>query len=293
MADGWSTYPHDWDERRRAVYRRDGYQCQNCDARGGSAGDTELHCHHIVPKSKGGSHDKSNLVTLCRDCHNRVHDQHIPEMSDVSNSQRQNAGSNKWVTRTTTNESSGPTNPFIDPDVTVYGELSETTDPIDESEEGVDNKSVGGSSSTDVAHNKSKSNSETNSPVHELRESTDNRSVGTNSSTDVVSDEFESEEQTKELGPGGINFISLFPSAYMVLGIYSNSGLAFQIAIFTLGTIALPIGAVVIHLLHKDHKEEQGVEIGARSFLYTLVTTISILFFKLTHITFDSVVSVT
>jgi len=29
--------------------------------------------HHIVELSKGGTHDESNLVSLCRSCHSRVH----------------------------------------------------------------------------------------------------------------------------------------------------------------------------------------------------------------------------
>ena len=29
--------------------------------------------HHIVPLSRGGTHDSSNLMSLCRSCHNKVH----------------------------------------------------------------------------------------------------------------------------------------------------------------------------------------------------------------------------
>ncbi|WP_121821072.1 HNH endonuclease [Halostella salina] len=65
--------PSDWDSRRKKVYRRDGYTCQHCGAKGGQNGDTELHAHHIVPKSRGGSHHLNNLVTVCRDCHKAIH----------------------------------------------------------------------------------------------------------------------------------------------------------------------------------------------------------------------------
>ncbi|MCC6935559.1 MAG: HNH endonuclease [Thermomicrobiales bacterium] len=61
-------YPDDWDDRRRAVYRRDGYRCVNC-----GATDVELHAHHIVPLSVGGSNNTSNIVTLCRACHESLH----------------------------------------------------------------------------------------------------------------------------------------------------------------------------------------------------------------------------
>jgi len=66
-------YPSDWGSRRKQVYKRDDYTCQNCGATGGSKGDNELHAHHIVPKSSGGVHDLSNLKTLCEDCHQAVH----------------------------------------------------------------------------------------------------------------------------------------------------------------------------------------------------------------------------
>ena len=29
--------------------------------------------HHIVPISKGGTHARSNLMSLCRSCHNKIH----------------------------------------------------------------------------------------------------------------------------------------------------------------------------------------------------------------------------
>lgn len=67
------TYPERWDALRKAVYKRDNYECQGCTAKGGPEGDAELHAHHIVPLSMGGSNMKSNLITLCEDCHGRVH----------------------------------------------------------------------------------------------------------------------------------------------------------------------------------------------------------------------------
>jgi nitrogen regulatory protein PII-like uncharacterized protein len=68
-----TNYPDDWDVRRRQVYQRDQYKCGNCNSEGGPYGDTELHAHHIVPKNSRGSDQFTNLVTLCADCHSRVH----------------------------------------------------------------------------------------------------------------------------------------------------------------------------------------------------------------------------
>ncbi|WP_135829859.1 HNH endonuclease [Halorussus halobius] len=67
------NYPDNWDSRRKRVYRRDDYTCQNCGLEGGPRGNATLHAHHIVPKSKGGEHKLSNLQTLCENCHNAVH----------------------------------------------------------------------------------------------------------------------------------------------------------------------------------------------------------------------------
>jgi len=68
-----SGYPPDWNKRRKEVYSRDDYTCQNCGAAGGEEGMFELHAHHIVPKSKGGTHNTSNLVTVCSKCHKSIH----------------------------------------------------------------------------------------------------------------------------------------------------------------------------------------------------------------------------
>lgn len=85
-------YPDDWPERRRSVYQRDNYTCQSCGRSGGPNGDAELHAHHVTPISQGGSHQLSNLVTLCRDCHNAQHSHDITQ--DDSNAASPTDG---WV----------------------------------------------------------------------------------------------------------------------------------------------------------------------------------------------------
>lgn len=52
---------------RKAVYRRDGWQCALC-------GNTRyLQIHHYVPRGEGGSDDPMNLITLCSVCHAQIH----------------------------------------------------------------------------------------------------------------------------------------------------------------------------------------------------------------------------
>lgn len=55
--------------RREAVLHRDNYTCQVCGKK-----HTRLEVHHIVYRSQGGTDDEDNLITLCKDCHNNIHD---------------------------------------------------------------------------------------------------------------------------------------------------------------------------------------------------------------------------
>lgn len=50
---------------RKAVYERDLYRCKHCGTH------LDLSVDHIVPESKGGATDLSNLQTLCRPCNSR------------------------------------------------------------------------------------------------------------------------------------------------------------------------------------------------------------------------------
>lgn len=62
-----TVYPEDWDIIRIQVLMRDDYRCGNC-------GSTKnLHVHHIVPLSRGGTNQLSNLRTICEECHKKIH----------------------------------------------------------------------------------------------------------------------------------------------------------------------------------------------------------------------------
>jgi len=66
------SLPSDWRAKRADILERDGFTCGNC---GKNALDTSahLHVHHIVPRSRGGTHKPSNLKTLCERCHKAIH----------------------------------------------------------------------------------------------------------------------------------------------------------------------------------------------------------------------------
>jgi hypothetical protein len=50
------------------VLHRDNYQCQKC-----KTNNVKLNVHHIVFKSRGGTNTPSNLITLCKSCHDKLH----------------------------------------------------------------------------------------------------------------------------------------------------------------------------------------------------------------------------
>lgn len=52
-----------------AAKTRDGHQCRCCHTK------DNLQVHHLNPKSEGGTDQLSNLMTLCRDCHRKHHQQ--------------------------------------------------------------------------------------------------------------------------------------------------------------------------------------------------------------------------
>ena len=57
---------------RQYVLWRDGYTCQCCDAHSTKKNDVKLHVHHRESRKTGGN-APDNLVTLCEDCHKKLH----------------------------------------------------------------------------------------------------------------------------------------------------------------------------------------------------------------------------
>ncbi len=60
---------------RKGVFARDGHRCQYCGASG-----EPLTLDHVVPVSRGGKHDWTNLVTSCVTCNNAKGDRTPSEM---------------------------------------------------------------------------------------------------------------------------------------------------------------------------------------------------------------------
>ena len=60
---------------RRAVFARDGWECQYCGAR------TSLTVDHVIPRSKGGNSDWDNIVASCAPCNRKKGDRLPREVS--------------------------------------------------------------------------------------------------------------------------------------------------------------------------------------------------------------------
>lgn len=59
-----------WDQIRKAVLQRDNYTCRKC-----NASDITLDVHHLHYRSLGNE-SLEDLITVCRSCHNEIHDLH-------------------------------------------------------------------------------------------------------------------------------------------------------------------------------------------------------------------------
>jgi 5-methylcytosine-specific restriction endonuclease McrA len=63
---------HNWITfSRQNVYLRDGFRCQYC---GREFPSEELTCDHVIPRSRGGITDWSNVVTCCKSCNTKKGD---------------------------------------------------------------------------------------------------------------------------------------------------------------------------------------------------------------------------
>jgi 5-methylcytosine-specific restriction endonuclease McrA len=58
---------HSYCELHRRVLERDSWRCQAC----GSM--QHLQVHHLKLRSQSGGDEEKNLITLCAECHARMH----------------------------------------------------------------------------------------------------------------------------------------------------------------------------------------------------------------------------
>jgi len=57
---------------QKSVKKRDNNECEICGVTPKTA-----HGHHVIPYSEGGPADLNNMMTLCPDCHRKIHNGQI------------------------------------------------------------------------------------------------------------------------------------------------------------------------------------------------------------------------
>lgn len=73
-------------KKRFEVLKRDKFTCQYC---GAQAPDVILQVDHIIPVSKGGTNDITNLVTSCSDCNGGKSNEMLDDSTAVKKQKRQ------------------------------------------------------------------------------------------------------------------------------------------------------------------------------------------------------------
>lgn len=64
----------EWLALRREIFERDNFTCTYCGAQG-----RPLECDHVLPVSRGGTNDRSNLTTACAPCNRSKKDKTVEE----------------------------------------------------------------------------------------------------------------------------------------------------------------------------------------------------------------------
>ena len=63
-------YGSEWVKTRARILKRDRHLCIPCMAGGRPTPATEV--HHVKAKADGGTDDPENLVSICRECHDKA-----------------------------------------------------------------------------------------------------------------------------------------------------------------------------------------------------------------------------
>lgn len=71
------------DEKRLAIYSRDGFACAYCGLSIENEDGAKLTLDHITPRSKGGTNGTKNLVTCCHACNSSRGNKNMSEWLPV------------------------------------------------------------------------------------------------------------------------------------------------------------------------------------------------------------------
>ena len=79
-----------WKRKRKVILKRDDYLCRECKRYGRTTPATTV--HHIYPAEQYPEWRLMswNLISLCHECHNKMHDRNTGELSELGR---------RWVER--------------------------------------------------------------------------------------------------------------------------------------------------------------------------------------------------
>ncbi len=82
-----------WNKRKKECFERDSYRCRGCNLHQITleAVGSSLDAHHVLRRSKGGSDDLNNLISLCRRCHEKHHPEKQTRFTPGLNKMREEA----------------------------------------------------------------------------------------------------------------------------------------------------------------------------------------------------------
>ena len=94
-----SLYGENWELLSEYVRKRDNYMCRvsvirpdlRCGVRLPPPFSRLLHAHHIVPLPKGSNHP-TNLITLCVECHGKIHNKYLGKITEKQRKASRNHG---------------------------------------------------------------------------------------------------------------------------------------------------------------------------------------------------------
>ena len=71
-----------WKTKRQSILRRDDYLCRECKRYGKTTPATTV--HHILPMEQRPDLklNSLNLISLCNECHNKMHDRNTNELTE-------------------------------------------------------------------------------------------------------------------------------------------------------------------------------------------------------------------
>ena len=71
-----------WKKKRELILKRDNYLCRECKRYGKTTQANTV--HHVMPVERHPEYkwSNNNLISLCHECHNSMHDRFTNELTD-------------------------------------------------------------------------------------------------------------------------------------------------------------------------------------------------------------------